>query len=158
MNMRRLYLYYHFSAGVLLFPIALTAANTRTSWTETNAEFRAGTLGDSGQNLYVNRHGELEAIRRYDLDGNGHLDLLFNSTHDSFNALPATLASVDGEAIKSAALGVDGSCRVLPYDLNKDGFVDLVFMPNRQNVQQQRSSIGIAWGGAGGWTTNRLTR
>lgn len=72
------------------FFVALLAAET---WTDTGPTFVAGTLGNSGQNLYVNRRGELETIRRYDLDGNGHLDLLFNSTHDTYHALPATLVA-----------------------------------------------------------------
>ena len=158
MNVRRLHFLSTLAAGVLLSPSAVDAGDTRASWTDTGATFAAGTLGESGQNLYINRRGELETIRRYDLDGNGHLDLLFNSTHDIFNAIPATLATMQGPTLTTAELAVDGSSRVLPRDMNADGYVDLVFMPNHQNVQQQRSSLMIAWGAPDGWTTNRLTR
>lgn len=125
---------------------------------DSGAAFTAGLLGESGQNLYVNRRGELEVIRRYDLDGNGHLDLLFNSTHDSFHALPATLATWRKGRPEIELLPVEGSSRVLGADLNRDGWNDLVFMPNRQNVQRQRGSLAIAWGGADGWSAQRLTR
>lgn len=137
---------------------ALSAVDSGTSWIDSGEAFAAGTLGNSGQNLYVNRHGELEVIRRYDLDGNGHLDLLFNSTHDIYTALPATVATLDNGRIKASPLKVGGSSDVLPHDLNKDGFTDLVIMPNRQNVQSQRSSVIIVWGTPGGWSANHFTR
>ena len=146
------------AVGLCLFALPLAANSASESWTDSGAEFAAGELGDSGQNLYVNRHGALEVIRRYDLDANGYLDLLFNSTHDIFNALPATMATAAGRTIHRGELAVDGSSAIIPHDLNLDGFMDLVFMPNRQNVQQQRSSIIIAWGAADGWNTSRLTR
>ena len=158
MDHRILHLVALLAADLLLAPCATYAANAPTAWTETGAAFKAGTRGDSGQNLYVNRHGELETIRRFDLDGNGHLDLLFNSSHDIYNALPATIATLQGKRLQIGELAVDGSSRVLSADLNRDGYNDLVFMPNHQNVQQQRSSIIIAWGGPTGWTTDRLTR
>ena len=158
MNARILSLCSLLVASLLLTAPASLGAKSQAAWTDTGAAFSAGTLGDSGQNLYINRHGALETIRRYDPDGNGHLDLLFNNTHDLFNAIPATLASINGTAAITKQLGVDGSSRVLVQDLNRDGFAELVFMPNQQNVQQQRSSIIIAWGGSDGWTTNRLTR
>ncbi|MBL9213892.1 MAG: VCBS repeat-containing protein [Opitutaceae bacterium] len=146
-------------ACLLLPVLPLGAADASRSWTDTGPGFAAGTLGNTGQNLYVNRRGELETIRRYDIDGNGWLDLFFNSTHDTYNALPATLATAaSGESVAVAGLGVDGSSRVIPSDLNRDGFTDLVFMPNRQNIQKQRSSVAIAWGAADGWSTSRLTR
>lgn len=158
MNARFLSLYFVLAASLLQPAPAALSAESQPAWTDSGASFSAGTLGDSGQNLYINRHGALETIRRYDLDGNGHLDLLFNNTHDLFNAIPATLASINGTSALTEELGVDGSSRVLVHDLNRDGFAELVFMPNQQNVQQQRSSIIIAWGGSDGWTTKRLTR
>lgn len=142
-----------------LLPILpLTAANGEF-WTDTGASFNDGTLGNSGQNLYVNRWGELEIIRRYDIDGNGYLDLLFNSSHDNYHAVPATLATIiPGPTVRVTNLGVDGSRRVIPYDLNRDGFTDLVFMPNLQNIKEDRASVIIAWGAADGWRAARLTR
>lgn len=135
------------------------AARNAPAWTDTGPAFSAGTLGNSGQNLYVNRRGELETIRRYDLDANGYLDLLFNSSHDSCHYVPATVVTAGpGPTLHTAEFGVDGSSRVISADLNRDGFTDLVFMPNRQNVQRNRSSLSIAWGGPDGWSSAHLTR
>lgn len=142
-----------------LLPFLPLTAAYGESWTDMGEAFSAGTLGNSGQNLYVNRRGELEVIRRYDIDGNGYLDLLFNSSHDNYHAVPATLATITpGPTVKVTDLGVDGSRRVIPHDLNRDGFTDLVFMPNLQNIKEDRASVIIAWGAADGWNAARLTR
>lgn len=160
MNVRRHLSSRAIALGGYLWLIALSAkAESGQSWTDSGSAFSAGTLGNSGQNLYVNRRGELEIIRRHDIDGNGYLDLIFNSSHDRYNAVPATLATAaPGPTLNRTELGVDGSSRVIPYDLNRDGFTDLVFMPNLQNVQRDRASLAIAWGGPEGWSTARLTR
>jgi hypothetical protein len=149
---------HHPSSLAVAFLLLASSSFAAPSWTDRGTGFAAGELGDSGQNLYINRRGELETIRRYDLDGNGRLDLLFNSTHDLFNAVPATFATLRDGRVAATEFALDGSSRVAAVDLNRDGFTDLVFMPNRQNVQQQRSSLIIAWGDAAGWSTQRLTR
>jgi hypothetical protein len=151
-------------ASLLLLCLMLSVvpgpAGPGETWIDTGPTFCSGTLGNSGQNLYVNRRGELETIRRFDVDGNGHLDLLFNSGHDLSFALPATLVTADpGQSLHANELGVDGSTHIIPSDLNRDGFTDLLFMPNRQNIQYaRRSSLITAWGGPAGWSTARLTR
>ena len=143
----------------LLLPLlAVGAAERQQSWTDTGASFSTGTLGNSGQNLYVNRRGELETIRHYDIDGDGWLDLFFNSTHDRYNAVPATLVTASGTTVNVSNFGVDGSARVIPQDLNRDGFLDLAIMPNQQNIQKARSSLAVAWGAADGWSVSRITR
>jgi hypothetical protein len=146
-------------AAGLLPAAGLRADQPGPAWTEQGAEFARGTLGDAGQNLYVNRRGELETIRRYDLDGNGYLDLVFNCSHDSYGALPATLVQArPGRGLMATDLVVDGSAKVVAADLNRDGFTDLVFAPSGKNVQEGRDSIKIAWGAADGWAGSRLTR
>ena len=134
-------------------------AETAPAWTDRGAEFARGTLGNSGQNLYLNRRGELETIRRYDLDGNGYLDLVFNCSHDSYGALPATLVqAAAGRSLTATEIALDGSAQVVAADLNRDGFTDLVFAPSGKNVQEGRDSVKIAWGGPDGWNSSRLTR
>ena len=52
--------------------------------TEGFSAFRAGEFGNAGQNLYVSRAGVLQRILRFDLDGDGWLDLvLCNSQNHS---------------------------------------------------------------------------
>jgi len=57
-------------------------------------DFADGRLDASGQNLYVSRDGKVRTIHRFDLNGDGFLDLLCNSTHDDYNFIPATLCRV----------------------------------------------------------------
>src|SRR5436309_16003433 len=57
-------------------------------------DFAAGKLDAGGQNLYVSRDGKVRTINRFDLNGDGHIDLLFNCTHDTYQMLPATAGSV----------------------------------------------------------------
>src|SRR5262245_11157746 len=109
-------------ASFLLLYLILSAvwgpAEPGETWIDTGPTFCSGTLGNSGQNLYVNRRGELETIRRFDVDGNGYLDLLFNSGHDLSFALPAALVTADAQqSLHASELGVDGSTHVIPFDL-----------------------------------------
>ncbi|MBL9215318.1 MAG: VCBS repeat-containing protein [Opitutaceae bacterium] len=146
-------------SSLLLLLACAGPARGANEWTDQGPGFAAGTLGNAGQNLHVNPRGELETIKRFDADGNGFLDLLFNSSHDSYHYLPATLATARADGgLQLANLGVDGSSRAIECDLNRDGFNELVFMPNRQNIQRNRSSLTIAWGAADGWSSSRLTR
>lgn len=66
------------------------------SWTEDSYEdFADGRLDASGQNIYVSRNGTVRTIHRFDLNQDGHLDLIFNNTHDSITYVDATWAGFD---------------------------------------------------------------
>ena len=96
---------------------------------ETFEHFSAGRLGGGGFNLYVARDGTVRTINRFDLNSDGHLDLVFNCTHDTYQMLPATVGMVDEKAAAvSHDLPVEGSQRVVLGDLNKDGHLDAVFL------------------------------
>ena len=138
---------------LLLFPTLLQAE----TWVhDTFEDFSRGTLDASGQNLYVSRGGNVRTIHRFDLNQDGHLDLLFNNTHDTRGILPATLATVSPDRrIAHQQLPVAGSQRVLLEDLNKDGHLDAVFCPNPQGVQHARRFLTIFWGGTDGWNPAR---
>ena len=65
---------------VLLFTCPLTAQ----TWIEDSFEhFADGRPDDAGQNLFVSRDGKVQTIHRFDLNQDGYLDLVFNSTHDN---------------------------------------------------------------------------
>ena len=49
--------------------------------------FSRGIMGNGGQNLYVSRKGVLQRIFHYDLNGDGHPELLFASSQ-SMNERP----------------------------------------------------------------------
>src|SRR5438876_11832023 len=98
----------------------LPAAEPVVTFTDdTFADVAAATLGDSGQNLYVSRDGKLRTINRFDLNDDGHIDLIFNCTHDTYQMLPATAGSVGkNRAARSLDIAVEGSQRVALGDLD----------------------------------------
>src|ERR1043165_4591704 len=45
--------------------------------------FHKGSAGDGGANLYVSRRGRVQTINRFDLNGDGELDLVFTQDHNN---------------------------------------------------------------------------
>src|SRR5205823_8982926 len=53
-------------------------------WTQRSfLDFSEGTLADAGANTYIAANGSIQLINRWDLNGDGHLDLVFPSSHDT---------------------------------------------------------------------------
>ena len=120
-------------------------------------DFAQGKLDAGGQNLYVSREGAIRTINRFDLNRDGHLDLIFNCTHDTYQMVPATAGAVTAEGdLQIRPIAVEGSQRVVLADLDRDGFTDAVFCPNRIGVHHDRRHLSIAWGGADGWSPQRI--
>lgn len=64
--------------------------STELKWqTKGFEEFRSGTFGASGANLYVSRQGNLETIHNFDVNSDGYTDVLFNNTHDIAYVVPS---------------------------------------------------------------------
>lgn len=127
------------------------------TWVEDSFEdFADGQLDAAGQNLYINRGGDVRIIHRFDLNQDGNLDLIFNSTHDTFTYIPATLGSVKSSRhIQRSDLAVEGSLQVSLEDLNRDGHLDAIFCPNQSGLQNLRRLITIVWGDKEGWSNQR---
>lgn len=120
-------------------------------------DFSQGTFDDGGHNLYAAADGTLRTINRFDLNGDGHLDIIFNCTHNTYQMLPATAGMVErGRRATSYDIAVEGSQQVAAGDLNRDGFTDLVFCPNGIGVHHDRRFVSIAWGGPDGWSAQRI--
>ncbi len=120
-------------------------------------DFSQGTFDDGGHNLYAAQDGTLRTINRFDLNGDGFLDVLFNCTHNTYQMLPATCGTIDRDhRAASVEIAVEGSQQVACGDLNRDGFTDLVFCPNLIGVHHDRRFVTIAWGGADGWLPQRV--
>ncbi len=121
-------------------------------------DFLQGTIDDGGHNLYAAHDGTLRTINRFDLNGDGHLDVIFNCTHNTYQMLPATAGTIGPDRLaKSHDIAVEGSQHVASGDLNRDGFTDLVFCPNPIGVHHDRRFVSIAWGGPNGWTPQRVS-
>ena len=127
------------------------------TWVEdTFEDFADGTLDAAGQNLYVSGDGKIRSIHRFDLNQDGYLDLMFNNTHDRRSFIPATHATVGpGRTVHHTPLAVEGSRQVLFADLNRDGFLDVVFCPNATGVQTTRRFVTVIYGGEDGWQARR---
>jgi hypothetical protein len=124
---------------------------------DTFEDFSAGTLDAGGQNVYVSRDGKVRTINRFDLNNDGHIDLIFNCTHDTYQMLPATAGMVGkGRTTRSLDIAVEGSQRVALGDLDGDGCTDAVFCPNSIGVHHDRRFVSIAWGGPDGWPAQRV--
>ena len=127
------------------------------TWLEDSFEdFADGTLDAAGQNIYVSREGAIRTIHRFDINQDGYLDLMFNNTHDRRSFIPATLATVGPDrAVEHSPLAVEGSRQVVFADLNRDGFLDVVFCPNASGVQTSRRFVTVIYGGEDGWRPRR---
>src|SRR5689334_19764377 len=72
-------------ASTILFFLVGRAvhAQTETRWmTRSFQDFAQGELGAGGANLYVSRRGAIQMINMFDLNHDGHPDILFNQSHD----------------------------------------------------------------------------
>ncbi|MXZ34935.1 MAG: VCBS repeat-containing protein [Acidobacteria bacterium] len=149
------------AAAAAILTLALSSGALRAGepilWVEDSFEdFADGKLDAAGHNLYVSRDGALRTIHRFDLNRDGYLDLIFNSTHDNFTYIPATLGLMEpSRRVRRAELAVEGSLGVVLEDLNRDGHLDALFCPNRSGLQNPRRLLTILWGSEDGWSNQR---
>ncbi|MEZ5346622.1 MAG: VCBS repeat-containing protein [Pyrinomonadaceae bacterium] len=140
---------------ILLF-LSPTIIFGQTWIDRTFEDFSKGTLDASGQNIYVIRKGGLRTIRNFDINKDGYIDLMFNSTHDDDTNVPASFGSFGpNRGLRNGPLRVAGSIAAEIADLNKDGFPDIVFCPNQSGIQNSRGTLTIIWGGSDGWPDSR---
>lgn len=142
--------------NVMLMGIPLSGGE---KWVEDSFEdFADGQLDASGQNIYISRDGKIRTIHRFDLNSDGYIDLIFNSTHNEYGFIPATLCTVDKgrkRELMSEPLAVEGSKQVAVSDLNRDGWLDLAFCPNFAGIQHSRRFVTLIYGGPDGWPSHR---
>lgn len=142
------------SLGVILLCSGLAYAQ---KWVDgTFEDFSKGSVGAGGQNVYISRKGEIRTIRRFDLNSDGYIDLLFNSTHNDDAYIPATVTSFPENGYAGTReIPVQGSLASCVSDLNKDGYPDIVFCPNPSGIQNPRRFVTITYGGEDGWPSYR---
>lgn len=145
------------TAMAMLFGSTLLAQELPKFVDEDFDDFTQGTFDDGGHNFFVAYDGTLRTINRFDLNDDGHLDVIFNCTHNTYQMLPATSGSLGQDRLaQSVEIAVEGSQHVAQADLNRDGFTDLVFCPNPIGVHHDRRFVSIAWGGPDGWSSQRV--
>ena len=122
--------------------------------TEGFEAFRAGTFGSGGQNLYVSRAGVLQRIHQFDVDGDGHLDLLFCNSQDHWERPPAYV--FDGrDGYARAELPAEGAMGGAVCDLNGDGTDDLVVANHYNGMNSSGVNSSIYYGSPAGWSLRR---
>lgn len=127
-------------AVVVLLSVLSHASAQNTSgpavWTQsTFDEFRKGRFEDAGANTYVSRSGRVQLINRWDLNGDGNLDIVFANSHSHAEKLDATIYWGNGRDFddrRTSALPNDGAQHTVAADLNGDGRREFV-IPNYAN-------------------------
>ncbi len=98
-----------------------------SSWITREFEaFRRGSFGNGGQNLYVSRAGVLQRIHQFDLDRDGHVDLVFCNSQNHGEKPPVTVYHDVLGKTTSRFLPSDGGRTGVVADLNGDGYDDLI--------------------------------
>ena len=115
--------------GALLCSLAPALANAESTWTENSFEgFRDGTFLDAGSNLYVSAAGRIQIINRWDLNGDGHLDLVLPAGHrhsEKENTYVYFNRQGDMNGRNRQMLPGNGSSDGCVADFNQDGLADL---------------------------------
>jgi len=135
-------------------------ANDSQIWVQDSFEqFSQGQFSGSGVNLYATRKGTVETVSRFDFNGDGYLDLVFNSSHDFITGPRPTCYEFPLDRKGQGAncdLPAEGTRLAAVADLNKDGLPDLILCPNDNWVTSRRQML-IFWGGKDGWTQRRVS-
>ncbi len=88
--------------------------------------FSKGTMENGGQNLYVSKKGILQRIFQYDLNLDGHPDLLFGNSQSMFERPPIYVYKNPLEDSKPLELPTNGPYDGCMADLHGSGYQDLV--------------------------------
>lgn len=122
---------------------------------ESFADFSAGTLGNSGQNIYVSRAGVVQRIAYGSITGSGHVDIPFANSHDDGVALPAYLFLDPLNTQERIELDSRGAFAGAVGDLTGDGYDDIV-IANQYDGATNELYAQVYFGGPDGWGHKRM--
>jgi len=103
--------------------------------------FRRGIFGNAGQNLYVSRAGVLQRIFLFDLNRDGHTDLLFCNSQEHLEAPPAYVYLEPMRSIHRIELSANGAPTGAVADLNGDGYDDLVLGMEHDGIRRDLNAF-----------------
>lgn len=110
-------------------------------WTKKGFEdFRKGTFGNGGQNLYVSAGGTLQRLFNFDLNGDGYFDLPIANSHSMWETPPVHIYDKIGQS-EPLNLPSLGSFDALFCDLDGDGTEDLVIACQHDGVHTDVSAM-----------------
>lgn len=116
--------------------------------------FASGTFGNAGQNLYCSRAGVLQRVHLYDVNRDGHIDLLFCNAQIHWERPPSfvyhdVLGRCERRELPSA-----GAAAGAVGDLTGRGWDDLVLANEKSGEAGLRNAF-IYFGGEGGLGEHR---
>jgi len=138
--------------------LAGLGAAQASEWTESSfADFRDGTFLDAGSNAYVSERGRIQIISRWDLNGDGYLDILLPSGHGHDEKCNTYIylnkdGEIDGRS--RIELPASGSVDGLIRDFDHDGYNDLA-IANKNNSHWNQVNAYIYRGGPEGFSVER---
>lgn len=147
--------------ALLILAALVTTAALAQDWTQNSfRDFREGTFLDAGSNIYVSANGRIQIINRWDLNGDGFLDIIMPSGHAHTEKEDTYVYFNNGSDIDGRSLmrvPANGSTDGLVLDLNKDGWADLAVC-NGDNGITRRTDAYVYYGTRDGLSfRNRTT-
>lgn len=117
-------------------------------------DFARGTFGNAGQNIYVSRGGVLQRIHQFDLNRNGHVDLVFCNSQNHWEKPPAYVYQDFIDGATRTELPSDGARSGVVADLNGNGYDDLVLGMWYNGIRRELNAF-IYFGSEDGWSERR---
>jgi len=136
-----------------------TASHAIHKWVQSSyLDFAGGTLIDGGANDYVSADGAVRLINRWDLNGDGRIDMVLPSSHDNNYGVDSYVywGRKLGDLSQRVSLPSDGASGGTIADLNKDGIPDIV-IANAFNGTKTELPSFIYWGTPKGYSADHRT-
>jgi hypothetical protein len=133
--------------GTVFLPRVLAQV---TVWREDSFEdFADGRFDDGGANMYVSHRGRVQSVNRWDVNGDGYIDILCVNSHPLVEMLDLSIYWGNGKdySIRDHSyIPANGPMRLAVGDLNRDGELDLV-VANYSNGTWQEMDSYVYYGG-----------
>ena len=84
---------------ILILLISSSCAFAQSDvWRESSFEdFKDGSFDDAGANMVVSRNGRIQTVNRWDVNGDGNIDILFANSHPLIEMLDMSIYWGTGE-------------------------------------------------------------
>lgn len=109
-------------------------------------DFRKGTFGNGGQNIYCSKKGILQRVFNYDVTGSGYPCIPVANSHCMGERPPIRILTEKGKEFSESFLPSEGTYDAAVYDLNGNGYDDLVIAC--QNNGTHTDVCGIIYHGS----------
>ena len=140
----------YFQVTLLVLMLVTVAFAQSDVWRESSFEdFIDGTFDDAGANMYVSQNGRVQTVNRWDVNGDGNVDILCANSHPLIEMLDMSIYWGNGKdfSIRNHSyVPADGPMWVAADDVNEDGEMDLV-VANYSNGTWTEMDSYVYYGG-----------